>query len=112
MFGTFGMFGLFGIFGISNRFKNSHIARAATQISGQPFAQFRVGWMRMFVEQCFRRHNHAGRAITALCRAKMYECSLKWMGIVRAAQTCDGENFLSSREPREMETRIDRRAVH
>src|ERR1700737_3825141 len=78
--------------GPNNRLKNLHVAGAAAKIAGHPFANIRLGWFRISLEQIYGRHNHTRRADAALRAAAFDECLLHRVKLILGGDRFDGLN--------------------
>src|SRR5712672_3260178 len=64
------------------RFKNLHIACAATEIPREAFTNVLFSRLRILFQQAHGRDHHSRRANTALCPAAFDECLLYLMHLI------------------------------
>src|SRR5271169_7015436 len=76
--------------GIEYRIDDRFVAGAAADVAADGFDHVFAGWIRISVEQGFRRHEHAGRAIAALGGKPFHERFLQRVQVGAHAQSRRG----------------------
>jgi hypothetical protein len=97
--------------GVLNRFHNILIARAAAQIAGDSPTNVALGWLGILLQECVRRHQHAGSTEPALQTMLLFEAFLQRVKLPFLEESLDRKKVRSIRLDGKHRARLDCLAV-